>query len=150
MFTRVTGVVKKKKVVTSAPLPPLPDDDDVVLMPPPLPRSPGNVRDSVHMHKKVMRDFTAEVDAEIAEKMKFIEAKDKVTDELFAQLQEAKVKEMAELLAKHSELLAKLKEATAARNGAAKEVYALLAMTKETKYKSEMNGLYKVMLEKLK
>jgi hypothetical protein len=156
MFTRVTGVVKKKKVVTSAPLPPLPDDDDVVLMPPPLPRSPGNVRDSVHMHKKVMRDFMAEVDAKIAEKMKFIEAKDKVTDELFAllaelfaQLQEAKVKEMAELLAKHSELLAKLKEATAARDGAAKDVYAHTG-TKETKYKSEMNGLYKVMLEKLR
>jgi hypothetical protein len=162
MFTRVTGVVKKKKkVVTSAPLPPLPDDDDVVLMPPPLPRSPGNVKDSVYTHKKVMRDFMAEVDAKIAEKMKFIETKDRVTDELFAQLaelfaqlQEAKVKEiaelLAELLAKHSELLAKLKEATAARNGAAKEVYVLLAMTKETKYKSEMNGLYKVMLEKLK
>jgi hypothetical protein len=65
-----------------------------------------------------------------------------VTDELFAQLQEAKVKEMAELLAK-------LEEATAARNGAAKDVYAH-TVTKETKYKSEMNGLYKVMLEKLR
>ena len=79
------------------------------------------------MHKKVLRDFKVKVDAEIAERMKFIEAKDKEIAELFAKLQEAK----------------------AARDGAAKDVYAL-TVTKETKYNSEMNGLYKVMLDKLK
>lgn len=124
MFTRPKGVVKKKVNITAMPLPALPTDDDA--MPPPPP-SVANVTDQVDKHRKAIREFIENVNAKIDQKIKMLEACDKEIAGYFAKMNEAK----------------------AARSQYAMEINAL-AKAKETKLMNEMNGLYKVLIEKLK